>query len=346
MIRAARRHFATLEVPMKKSISVLPIAMFICLSAPPISAQTSPSAAGSDEARKLNAQAVALHKEGKYEEAIRLQKQALAVWEKELGKEHKLIATGSTNLAEMYRSLKRYDEAAGAYRRALKIEEKLLGPDHPGLFVLVIKLGWMHHGIARAGEAEALFKRAVAIREKQGADHAGVAEPLLNLANFYQKIGRPAASLPIYQRVIAIQEKHFGPDGEPLVATLQQFSCALQQDKNPAEASKTSKRALLIEGKARPSTMVAEGEVLQGYAIHKEQPNYPPAAKAERLSGTVFIQVEIDETGKVTNAKILCGADLLSAPSREAALKWRFNPTTLSGKPVKVMGVLTFNFVL
>ncbi|MGH9754160.1 MAG: energy transducer TonB [Blastocatellia bacterium] len=106
------------------------------------------------------------------------------------------------------------------------------------------------------------------------------------------------------------------------------------------------RRAALIEQKARPDAASVTGGVLQGRAIHKEQPPYPAAAKAERLSGKVFIQVEIDETGKVTDAKILCGADLLAVASREAPLKWRFKPTSLSGKPVKVMGVLTFNFTL
>ena len=52
---------------MKKSATILPIALFICLSAWSVSAQTSPGAAGSDEARKLSAQAVALYKEGKYD---------------------------------------------------------------------------------------------------------------------------------------------------------------------------------------------------------------------------------------------------------------------------------------
>jgi TonB family protein len=246
----------------------------------------------------------------------------------------------------MYRALQRYDEAAAAYQRALKINENLLGREHPDLVALLLRLGWMRHALSQSGEAESLFKRAVAITEKQGADHVGVADPLLTLAAFYQKMGRPAASLPIYRRVIALQEKHFGPDAERLVDTLNQFSCALEQDKKPTEASEASSRALQLEGKSNPGYKVAEGGVLQGTAIHKEQPHYPPAAKAERLSGTVFIQVVIDETGKVTNAKILCGADLLAGPSREAALKWRFQPTTLNGNPVKVMGVLTFNFVL
>jgi len=331
---------------MKKRVTVLSVVLFVCLMATLISAQTGASGVGSDEARRLNAQAVALYKEGKYEEAIKPQKQALMMWEKELGKEHKLIATGSTNLGEMHQALKRYDEAAHAFRRALKVEEKLLGPEHPDLVILVIKLGWMHHGIAQAGEAESLFKRAVAIKEKQGEDSPGLAEPLLNLAAFYRKLGRPAAALPIYQRVIALQEKHFGIEGQPLVATLEQCACALRMDRQPLDASKMEQRAALIERKAKPDFVLVMGGALPGQAIHKEQPLYPTAAKAERLSGTVFIKVEIDEAGNVTDAKILCGADLLAVASREAALKWRFTPTALNGQPTKVKGVLTFNFTL
>jgi TonB family protein len=331
---------------MKKSVAILLIALFVCLSAPPISAQSGNNAAGSDEAGKLNAQAVALYKEGKYEDAIKLQKQALALWEKKDGKESKLIVTGSTNLAEMYRALQRYDEAAEAYQRGLKVEEKLLGPEHPDLVSLLIKLAWARHVLAQAGEAEALFNRAVAIKEKQGADQPGLADLLLNLAAFYQKIGRNALALPIYRRVIAVQEKHFGPEGQPLVATLEQCACALRQDKKLAEASEMERRAALIEQKSRPDVTPVTGGVLQGKAIHKEQPLYPPAAKSKRLSGAVLIKVEIDETGVVTDAEILCGADLLAAPSREAALKWRFSPTLLNDQPVKVIGVLTFNFAL
>jgi TonB family protein len=334
------------KAPMKKNISTLLLILHVCLSAPPILAQTSPGAAGSDEARKLNAQAVALRKEGKYEEAIELQKQALAMWEKELGKEHKLIATGSATLGEMYMALKRYDEAAGAYRRALKIEERLLGHEHPDLAVLVIKLGWMRYGNAHVGDAEALFKRAVAIREKQGADDVGVAEPLLSLAAFYQKIRRPAAAVPIYQRVIAVQEKHFGPEGRPLVETLEQCSCALQEDKKMTEANEMMRRAALIEGKANPASMVVGDEVLRGYAIHKEPPPYPPEAMAKRISGLIRVKIEIDETGSVTDAKIICGGGMLAAVSHEAALKWRFNSTLLNGQPVKVRGILTFNFMM
>jgi TonB family protein len=331
---------------MKKYVPILPMALLICLLAPPILGQTSDNAAGSDEARKLNKQAVASYEEGKYEEAIKLQKQALALWEKEVGKEHTLILIGSTNLADMYRAHQRYKDAADAYQRGLNVGEKLLGPEHPDLVVLMIKLGWMRYGNAQVGEAEALFKRAVAVREKQGADDVGVAEPLLSLAAFYQKIRRPAAAVPIYQRVIAVQERHFGPEGAPLVETLEQCACALREDKKLFEANEMTQRAVQIEGKTGQSFIISKDGVLTGEAIHKAQPLYPPEAKYKRISGLVSIKIEIDEAGAVTDAKIICGGGLLAAVSREAALKWRFKPNTLNGQPIKGKGVLIFNFIL
>jgi TonB family protein len=320
--------------------------LFVCLFASPALAQANASGGSSEEARKFNTQAVALYKEGKYEEAIRQQKQAIALWEKELGKENKLIANGFTNLAEMYRAVRRYDEAANAYQRALKIEEKLSGPEHANLVALLIKLGWMRHGVAQGAEAEALFKRSVAIVEKEGENHPALADSLLNLAAFYQKTGRPAIAVGTYERVIAIQEKNYGAEAELLVNTLEQCACALRLIKKPLDASKMEQRAAIIERKTKPDITSVEGGVLQGYAIHKEAPPYPPAAKAERLSGSVFIKVLIDEDGKVIDANILCGADLLAVSAREAALKWRFKPSAINGRPTKVTGILTFNFAL
>ena len=86
--------------------------------------------------------------------------------------------------------------------------------------------------------------------------------------------------------------------------------------------------------------------VLNGKAISKPQPPYPALAKAARAQGTVVIQVTVDETGSVTSAKAVSGHPLLQQAAIAAAKQAKFSPTLLSGKPVKVSGVLTYNFVL
>ena len=91
---------------------------------------------------------------------------------------------------------------------------------------------------------------------------------------------------------------------------------------------------------------VIHGGVLQGKAISKPQPVYPPIAKAARASGTVPVAVIVGEEGKVIAARALGGHPLLQQASVTAACQSRFSPTLLSGHPVKVSGFINYNFVL
>ena len=87
------------------------------------------------------------------------------------------------------------------------------------------------------------------------------------------------------------------------------------------------------------------GGVLNGKARSLPKPPYPPAARAVRASGAVSIQVLIDEDGTVFSAAPVSGHPLLRSASRLAACKASFSPTLLMGNPVKVSGVITYNFV-
>jgi protein TonB len=95
--------------------------------------------------------------------------------------------------------------------------------------------------------------------------------------------------------------------------------------------------------KAPPKTI--SGGVLNGKAISLPKPAYPAAARAVRASGAVQVQVLIDETGRVVSASAAGGHPLLQAAAVSAARGARFSPTLLSGQPVKVSGIITYNFV-
>lgn len=98
------------------------------------------------------------------------------------------------------------------------------------------------------------------------------------------------------------------------------------------------------EVKKGPSK-VSEG-VLQGGAINKVTPVYPQIARTAHVYGTVQVVVTISEEGRVTEAYAANGHPLLKTAAIEAARRWTFKPTLLSNVPVKVQGVLTFNFTL
>ncbi len=94
---------------------------------------------------------------------------------------------------------------------------------------------------------------------------------------------------------------------------------------------------------AKPRPPVSGG-VLNDKAISLPKPAYPPMA-ATRASGTVVVQVLIDEDGNVVSANPVSGHPLLHGAAVRAARRARFSPTLISGERVKVSGVIHYDFV-
>lgn len=88
------------------------------------------------------------------------------------------------------------------------------------------------------------------------------------------------------------------------------------------------------------------GGVLNGKATRLVQPAYPAIARAAHASGQVRVQVLVDENGNVVSATPVSGHPLLQGSAAAAARQSKFSPTMLSGQPVKVTGVIIYNFVL
>jgi TonB family protein len=95
-----------------------------------------------------------------------------------------------------------------------------------------------------------------------------------------------------------------------------------------------------------PKPKTISGGVLNGKATSLPRPSFPAAARAVNASGAVNVQVTIDENGDVISASAVSGHPLLRQASEQAARASKFYPTKLEGQPVKVTGVIVYNFVL
>jgi TonB family protein len=95
----------------------------------------------------------------------------------------------------------------------------------------------------------------------------------------------------------------------------------------------------------KPTPVVSKG-VITSQAISLPKPTYSQIAKQLKIQGSVSVQVLIDESGKVLSAKALSGHPFLTIEAQKAALQARFSPTFLGDQPVKVSGVITYNFVM
>ena len=95
----------------------------------------------------------------------------------------------------------------------------------------------------------------------------------------------------------------------------------------------------------RTSDSSVNGGILNSRAASLPMPEYPPAAMAVRAEGTVVVRITIDEAGNVISADAVSGHPLLRAAAVKAARLATFAPTRMEGQPVRVAGVLTYNFV-
>ena len=132
----------------------------------------------------------------------------------------------------------------------------------------------------------------------------------------------------------------------PAPATPEQPGADAKQNASPGQGDpattaepKTGTTAAAPEpGGKRPIS----GGVLNGKAITMPKPVYPAGVEA---TGTVTVEVTIDEYGNVATARAVSGPTQLQPAAVEAARQARFSPTFLMGEAVKVRGVITYNFV-
>lgn len=92
-----------------------------------------------------------------------------------------------------------------------------------------------------------------------------------------------------------------------------------------------------------PEPQLVSTGSLNGRESQRFTPAYPQMAKNAGITGTVRVFGIVDEKGKlwVTNSE---GPTLLRRAAEDAARRWTFPPTVMSGKVVRLAGYLDFDF--
>ena len=94
-------------------------------------------------------------------------------------------------------------------------------------------------------------------------------------------------------------------------------------------------------GKA-PYILRVSSEVLVKSAVKRVKPVAPAGSPS---SGVVRVRVWVDPTeGKVVEAKVISGHPLLREAALKAARQWEWEYICIVGPPIRVVGVLNFDF--
>ena len=75
-------------------------------------------------------------------------------------------------------------------------------------------------------------------------------------------------------------------------------------------------------------------------------PHYSAEAAAAGIEGVVIAQIVIDESGRVTDARVVQSIPLLDDEAMRVVRNWHFAPTMVNGQPVPVRMNVNVNFTL
>ncbi|HEV2763920.1 MAG TPA: TonB family protein, partial [Pyrinomonadaceae bacterium] len=296
---------------------------------------------------------------GKTEEAHAAALSALRAGEETYGPQHPNLLTTLFNLGVIQRARRKTAEAESALKRALAIYEgsaahEWSAAEHSLAAELLDFLGFYHFEARDFGAAEKYWGQAVAVGEKvPGADNERVGRHVIRLAEFHRlRTGLKKAGL-LYLRAVELLLKSPGKNRELLDLATDGYHCSLINSTLEYEEVLEAMNAvgrMRADAEPKPkawdSPVTLQAGVINGKALSKPQPDYPRAARDQRLMGGVAVKIVVDERGRVTEATPMCAHPILMEAARDAALRARFTPTTLGGVPVRVAGVITYRFVL
>ena len=254
-------------------------------------------------------------------------------YEKASGDIHKLIQLNPEPWFYWFRRGVAYDERGKAYLKKGDYD-RAIADFNTLIQIDANRADTYHHRGAAYGQKGDL-NRAIA-----DFDKAIELDPRLKGAHYNRGLAYELKGDQARARADFDKEEQLSPDDK-----------SIGGNQNTADSHGTSPPPEKAEGELPP---VRKGQVnnSRGYpnvlnerALKLVKPRYPALARMGHASGTVMVEVLIDEEGKVIAAKAISGHPLLWGVSVEAAKNSLFSPTLIAGAPVRVTGVVQYNFV-
>lgn len=307
-----------------------------------------------EDLRETSIQTVKLFQQKKYDEALPLAEKSVLIAKKIYGEKNIETVNVLKNLGYVQLYKGDTDEAGKTLDKAFDIYrdlENLSANDKTSAAEIAETIALIKSQ-KDLKSAEKYYQQSVVWRDEgDGKDSIKLIIPLGGLANifYWKKNYKDAARL--YERAIKIAFENTDAEDTNFVAVYYRGECAFRKAGKSDEFEAFEKKNSISSppnSKGEKDLKVVSSinaGVVNGKAINLAYPPYPAEAKYARASGTVKVKVLINEQGNVVSA---CGiSDVHSAlieASETAAYNSKFQPTTLKGKPVKVTGVIIYNF--
>ena len=159
----------------------------------------------------INELALAYRHEGQWNEAARLYRRALAIYQ--AAPNSSQVPVALNNLAQTLAAQRQRNEAERLFRQALAESEKRYGPDHPDVAAELAGLADLLGSRHKYAEAERLLSRAQKIdRRRFPPDHPQIAYDLIHAADLAFERKQYGQSEDLLHQALAILNRTFAPN--------------------------------------------------------------------------------------------------------------------------------------
>ncbi len=296
------------------------------------------------ELREISQTVAEFYQKGDLKAASETAQQVLDLTIEIYGTENRETAVAYNNLGTIYQTRKKYDEAAGYFQKALRIYQ--LKPDENEVKIAGIleSLGVALTLEGETDEAEKIIEDAIKTAENAfGSESMQIVQYLKTALSFYIYAKKYEKAEDLFARQYNLALQIYGKDNEELENISDNFFCYSRRfdSKEAKEKNRKFKKSTNRENQSDKNDV----EIINGKALSFPMPIVPGKARQIRARGQISVKIMIDEEGNVISAKSICGGNQdLQEASEKAAMKAKFQPTTLDGKPIQVSGVVTYNY--
>lgn len=195
---------------------------------------------GQETAREgniLNALGAVLRQQKKFDEALTVQQQALALRGRVHGERSLPCAESLNNIASIHLSAGRFSDAVTNFRKSMDIRNALLRPGHPMILATATNLGL---ATLRAGDAKSaiplLRLAADGWEAAYGHEHPGYATSRTALGQALRKDAQFDESLVVFRAALKWQREHQTGNTTAILATNANIGITLSEHGTCAEA--------------------------------------------------------------------------------------------------------------
>ena len=199
------------------------------------------------QARILLDSAEAMVDSARYEEALRLNEQAHALYRASVGERDSAMVRVWNDRTGIFRRSGQLEQAMEAAQEALSIGLNTLGEDHPRVAVTYHNMGGVYRNQGAYEEALGYYEQALVILLKAyGEDDLRVGTIYNNMGLVYEKQGAYEEALAYYEQALAIRLEAYGEDHPRVASTYNSMGIVYYNQGAYEEALAYFEKALAI----------------------------------------------------------------------------------------------------